>query len=238
MMITNTLKITLAELYEKEMTNSLLNYQDVPGSEDGGPANPLLISPPEDYTSSTLKIMFFGKETNGYEGSFKDSKGVDHLMRVYDAFANQSGAKKYGKHFWNAVRKFIAAFSKKNPSVTFTWNNIIKVGKDWSLGMPPESVMRWQENWFQVIRQEVQILKPDVVIFMCGPQYDKFIEKAFGSFAFVPVGNRPERQLGRILSGSLPPATFRTYHPNFLWRNGFYDYLSEIVSEAESVFKK
>lgn len=214
------------------MSYSLLNYAGVPCSKEGGPANPLLISPPNDYAASTLKVMYFGKETNGYEGSFRESKGVQHLMRIYDAFANQGGARKYGKHFWNAVSKFNSAFSKVDRSISFTWNNVIKVGKDWSMGMPPESVVKWQQNWFRVIRKEIEILKPDIVIFMSGPHYDKFIEGIFGPLTLVKVGSRPERQLARIANCNLPPASFRTYHPNYLWRNGFYGYLTEIVSES------
>lgn len=233
-MKSNKLENALVDLYEKEMSYSLLNYAGVPSSKEGGPANPLLISPPDNYSTSALKIMYFGKETNGYEGSFRESKGVQHLMRVYDEFANKGGAKKYGKHFWNAVHKFNSAFSKKGSSVSFTWNNIVKVGMDWSMGIPPEAVIRWQQNWFTVIRKEIEILEPDVVIFMSGPHYDKFIERVFGPLTLTKVGSRSERQLARIVNDLLPPASFRTYHPNYLWRNGFYDYLTEIVSESHA----
>lgn len=221
----------LIPLYKQALSQSLSNYQDVPSSKDGGPANPLLIAPPKDYASSTLKVMYFGKETNGWEGAFKDSKGVQHLLGVYDAFVNNGGAAKYRGPFWNAIRRFNTVLSKLVPSLSFTYNNIIKVGKDWSKGTPPESVLRWQENWFQVIREEVRILSPDVIIFFTGPDYDRFIEKAFGPVGLEKIGNRIVRQLARLTSTGLPNATFRTYHPNFLYRNDFSGYLSAVVAE-------
>ena len=224
----------LTPLYERELAHSLSTYQNVPTSLHGGPANPLLIRPPDNYTSSTLKIMYFGQETNGYEGPFNKTQGVQHLLRVYDAFANKAGWKRYRGFFWTAVPKFNEAFSRIDSNFAFTTNNLIKVGMDWSKGSPPEPVLKWQGNWTRLIREELRILDPDVVIFMTGPNYDRCIERAFGPFALEAVGEWPTRQLSRIISPELPAATFRTYHPGYSLRHDFYEHLAEIVGE----FKK
>ena len=224
----------LVPIYEQAFAQSLANYQDVPTSADGGPANPLLISPPENYESSKFKVMFFGQETNGWEGAFKESDGVLPLLGVYDEFVNKGVCRSYGGHFWHAVLRFIAEFTKIDPSTSFTWNNIVKIGKDWSKGTPPDSVIKWQENWFQVIREEVRILSPDVIIFFTGPNYDRFIENVFGPFTLEKIGDHSVRQLARVGSLSLPSTTFRTYHPNFLFRNGFPGYLNDIMAAIRS----
>jgi len=69
------------------------------------PTNPLLISPPKDYYKSDFKVMYFGQETNSWGGLFDQSKGVDHLLDVYDRFANEGGAYRYGGAFWNAIKR-------------------------------------------------------------------------------------------------------------------------------------
>ena len=232
---TMNLKERLTEHYEKAFAESRDTFSEVPNSADEGPANPLLISPPQNYDGSTLKVMYFGQETDGWEGSFQDSEGVQHLLRVYEGFANQGRSRQYGKHFWNALHRFDKAFSAIDSSTSFTWNNIIKVGRSCRKGTPSESVLRWQDNWFKVLKEEVRILQPNVIIFLTGPNYDKYIKKALGPFTLEPIGNRTDRQLARVKCDGLPEAAFRTYHPNYLWRNGFYDYLGDIITEFQRI---
>jgi hypothetical protein len=223
----------LIPVYARAFAQSVATAAGLPESSAGGPTNPLLISPPPQYAPSTLKVMYVGQETRGYGGAFKDSKGVEHLLGEYDRFINGGECRKYAKAFFNAVGKFNDAFSKIDPTTSFLWNNIIKIGRDWSKGLSPESVLTWQNHWFGVVREEMRILSPDVVIFFTGPNYDRFIEKAFGPFTVEPVGARTSRQLARLISEHLPAASFRTYHPNYLWRHGFYDYLKDIVAEVK-----
>jgi hypothetical protein len=223
----------LVPIYTRAFAQSVATSAGLPDSSAGGPANPLVILPPRQYASSALKVMYVGQETCGYEQAFNNSKGVEHLLGVYDDFANKGGMRKHAKAFCNAIGKFNGAFSEIEPSTSFLWNNIIKIGKDWSKGAPPESVLTWQDHWFGVLREEMQILSPDVVIFFTGPNYDRFIEKAFGPFTAEPVGAKTTRQLARLVSEHLPVASFRTYHPNYLWRHGFYDYLKDIVGEVK-----
>ena len=136
----------------------------------------------------------------------------------------------HGGPFWNAIRQFNETFSESHTSVSFTYNNIIKIGKHEAKGLPSEPILRWQNRWFEVVREEVRVLAPDAVIFFTGPDYDKFIEEAFGSVEFCQIGPRSARQLTRVRARVLPVNTFRTYHPNYLWRNDFHAYKREIVS--------
>ena len=223
----------LIPIYERAISEGLAEYNGVPTSSGGGPANPLLISAPPKYDESKLKVMYFGQETNGYENSSFGTESVHHLLAVYDSFANKGGSKKYRGHFWNGIHHFNAAFSEIEPSFAFTSNNLVKVGKCDSKGTPPENVLEWQKNWSHVIREEIRILKPDVIILFTGPRYDRFIERHFGPFDLSQVSHRPTRQLARLKCDGLPPQTYRTYHPNYLWRNGFKHYLREVVGEVK-----
>lgn len=218
----------LAALYETAMTKSLQTLSGLPSNADGGPANPQLIRVPDDYALSPLKVAYFGQETNGWEGPFAETRGVAHLQEVYHQFVNIHPFE-YGGQYWNGVKSFQKEIEQIHPAAKFTANNVIKIGRAWNSGSPPESVIEWQAHWFEVIREELRILSPDVVIFLSGPYYDRHIERIFGGSRFEPLNNRPARQLARVVANGLPRHSFRTYHPNYGYRNDFYPIRDEIM---------
>ena len=140
----------------------------------------------------------------------------------------------YGGHFWNGISQLKqlleAHFAHTGRTVSLLWNNLVKIGKYENKGSPSQEILEWQDNWFDIVREEVRLLNPDYVIFFTGPYYDKFIYRIFHDASFEPVNERNERQLARVKSIHLPIKTIRTYHPNYLWRHGFYKYLDEIVN--------
>jgi hypothetical protein len=221
----------LTDIYRKHFSECSQTINQIVSSGAEQPANPLLISPPTKYFDSDFKIMYFGQETNQWEGQFHDSKGVDHLLDVYDRFANGSPYGGPGP-FWNAVKQLNRSFSKSHASLAFTYNNIIKIGKHGSKGLPSEPLLSWQKTWFQVIREEVRILTPDLIVFFTGPDYDKFLQEAFGPIEFSQVGARSTKQLSRVRAQGLPVNTFRTCHPNYLWRHDFCSYKRDIIDAS------
>lgn len=222
----------LAALYSVAMRTSLNALNGLPTNEDGGPANPQLIRVPDDYESSNLKVAYFGQETNGWEGPFAETQGVEHLQQVYHDFVNVKTFE-YGGQYWNGVKSFQNAFSELDSSSRFTANNLVKIGKAWDRGAPPESVIDWQAHWFEVIREELKILNPDVVIFLSGPNYDRHIETIFGKVKFESLNSRPVRELARVVAEGLPRNSYRTYHPNYGYRNNFYPTQSDILDEVK-----
>ena len=224
----------LTEIYRKHFSECSKTITQVISNVTEPAADPLLISPPTKYLDSDFKIMYFGQEANGWAGSFHDSKGVDHLLDVYDKFANNVGGPAYGGPFWNAIKRLNQSFSKLHVLPAFTYNNIIKIGKHRAKGLPSEPLLRWQKTWFQVIREEVRILTPDLIVFFTGPRYDKFLQEAFGPLEFFQVGARGIRQLSRVRALGLPANTFRTYHPNYLWRHDFYSYEKDIIDASRA----
>lgn len=224
----------LRPLYETALKQCRDTVHLTPESAAGGPTNPLVIAPPKDYAESGLKIMYFGQETNGWEGSFRDGVDLDALLHLYDGFSNNGGGFKYGGQFWNALRSFQASFKEYRSDSIFIWNNLVKIGKDWSKGIPPAEVLSWQEPWFEVIRREVDLLRPDVVIFLSGPNYDWVIEHIFGKVDLSSVEDYSTRQLARVHSHLLPSRSFRTYHPGYLWRFDFHGVRDAIMVNSRS----
>lgn len=196
------------------------------------PTNPLLLAIPPDYFKADYRVMIFGKETNGWEGSFPHEKGIEHLLDIYRKFC----IGKHGGYFWNGALQLNKALSEKlktsGKTMSVIWNNLIKVGKE-DKGTPCEDILKWEDNWFDVVLFEVRELKPNIVIFFSGPDYDKYINKIFNTNddLFEGINKWDKRKLARVKSPELPSESIRAYHPNHFLRNPkkFCKYLDEIV---------
>ena len=43
--------------------------------------------------------------------------------------------------------------------VSCIWNDIVKIGKSKGKGTPPREIIEWQDEWFKITKQEIEILK-------------------------------------------------------------------------------
>ena len=197
-------------------------------------SNPLLLylNDEEKYQNADLKIMFFGQETNTWEGEL-GGKSIEELLHTYSEFFGKGKCFSYGGQFWNAVRDYVRSIKQMAPdkSVEFVWNNLIKVGKADSKGKPGADLIEFQKKEFPVIKGEIEILKPDLIIFFTGPYYDQYIEAEWGNVTFTDIHNWKKRELAEISHELLPVNAFRTYHPNYLYRKGkvYYSGVREII---------
>lgn len=203
----------LFRLYEKY-------WDDMIGSlKDNELGNPLLLNfrDEEKYEKADIKIMFLGQETNSWEGGL-GSKDINELMETYSEFLEI----RYGGQFWNAVRDYVRTIKDMNPnkSVEYVWNNIIKIGKEEGKGVPEQHLVNRQKEVFPVLREEIEIINPNLIIFFTGPYYDQYINKEWDELQFNEVNNSDKRQLAIVNHNLLPEITFRTYHPNYLYRRG------------------
>jgi hypothetical protein len=214
----------LIKLYEKYWDHMLYSLQGKNLS------NPLLIhiKDEEKYQKADIKIMFFGQETNSWYGEL-GSKSVKDLLHCYSDFLGST----YSSQFWNAVRDYVSTIQDLNPnkSVEFVWNNILKIGKENSKGKPQQDLVELQKEVFPVIREEVEILKPDLIVFFTGPYYDTYIKKEWNGVVMNEASNYKIRQLAIMQHPSLPLNSYRIYHPNFLYRQGkeFYSNVKNTI---------
>lgn len=224
---------SLVDKYQQEWDTLLSNYSATL-FYDEKPTNPLLLDIPSGYFAADWKVMIFGQETNDWEGLFPHENGVAHLLKTYSDFYNSNYCySPYDGQFWNGVSKIKKALAEKlkdsGKATSVIWNNLIKIGKAKAKGAPSEAILKFEDAWFDVISFEISVLKPNIVIFLSGPNYDKYINRIFSDVSFESINERGKRQLARVKSNRLPIDSIRTYHPNYLWRNGFYNYLDEIV---------
>ena len=101
-----------------------------------------------------------------------------------------------------------------NPDTNcFVYNNILKFAKEDDHGYPSDRVMDAEMRYLDVIQDEVDILKPEVCVFLTGVNYDSDIEKKFNGVELLPVPGFEKNWLAQIKHPHLPQKSFRTYHP-------------------------
>jgi len=146
------------------------NNNSVSGTEQV--TNPLLIQVPHDFEEYKFKIMIFGQETNGWcdecgnDGIFSSS--IEKSMKVYDEFVNKEGFLKYNSPFWQVHRHIKSNINSKEETV-FIYNNINKIGR-MDRGSNTD-INKLQFEYFNVIGKELDLIKPDVMLFFTGPKY-------------------------------------------------------------------
>jgi hypothetical protein len=86
-----------------------------------------------------------------------------------------------------------------------------------------------ERECFPVIPEEIRIIKPNVIVFLTGPNYDNVIGDNFGKVSYSDVPSFTQQRLAKV---SIPDVdfAFRTYHPGYLWRHNIEEYFHAIIS--------
>ncbi len=175
--------------------------------------NPYLLAASHDYYAAKRRVMIFGQETNtwggefGNDGVFNPDTSVEELMNLYDLFAYTG----YNSPFWNYCKVLKSAGSKQG--VSFIYNNLMKLGLVGATGYNPDIAPK-----FNPLLAEIEILKPDLLIFLSGPNYDFRIRTQISDFSMQQVLEQyPIRKFAKLkFTNETLPEAYRTYHPNYL----------------------
>ncbi|MCA5006810.1 uracil-DNA glycosylase family protein [Sphingobacterium bovistauri] len=218
----NTFSIKLNEILQDDL-------------KENKPTNPLLLFINEEkYQNADIKIMIFGQETNDWAGNFQNDINIS--INTYDEFYNSNACYSYGKQFWNGFNRFLTLLNKKFPNkkIEAIWNNVIKVGNSGrDKNYPPEYIYNIEKEYFNIINDEINILNPDIILFMSGPNYDNEIRNSLKNIQFEHFSqNFSERQIAKLNYHNFKNI-YRTYHPNYLWRNNINSYFSEIINDIK-----
>lgn len=226
----------LTALYEKYW-NSFINNVYIPNmsSKPNQPPKcsyPYLIQVTKHYISASQRVMICGQETQGWGGEYPDPSLANPkaLMGIYNGFVNQnndgSNAKKpgYNSPYWNFNWRLMQA----NPDVGFVFQNVVKVGK-YALAGCDNNIYELTKCYFPVWQEELNILKPDIIIFLTG-NYDWRIRQVVGEFHSTPVeGDEFLHELH--FENKAIPRAFRTNHPAYLQRKHRFFNVANILSE-------
>jgi hypothetical protein len=219
-------KDQLRELYASKWDGLCKGMQPI--LEDGAkiqPANPLLLCPGtekgDEYDSAKIHVMIFGQETNRWFDSGYDNSNteIERLMNIYDGFFTD---REYRSQFWNGLWLFTRMLGDQFPKkkIGYIWNNVVKIGKADKMGTPPDYIYNVEQQHFSVVKEEIEILKPHIILFLTGPNYDGRIKDKLGELTFEPLSSSyDEREIAKLTIPHVDYAV-RTYQPNYLYRQG------------------
>ena len=181
------------------------------------------------YAGADIKIMFFGQEVHHWE---KD-EDLGDTMRAYERFfeekyvvADNSGYFSQdeiapGNHFmrWgcNGIMSGIKGILDRRPGkrASLLWNNISKLST--YDGHPVDGRVHEAElAFFHVIPKEIQILRPDILVFLTGPGHNMYYDYILENFTLEgepqPIPDIPFDNLMKLPLRGVKLA-YKTFHP-------------------------
>ncbi|WP_288007519.1 hypothetical protein [Thermonema sp.] len=182
---------------------------------------PFYIDKENEWQNADIRVMIFGQETNDW-GDFNTDidltdgasihKHIKPILDYDDKFYNGGECWSYGGQFWNGFSKFRTMFEEKfsNKKIKYIWNNIVKIGKSGEKGFPPGYIIyETERKHFSVIKDELQIIKPNVVLFLTGPNYDGVVTDNFRQLKYTALSPFSARELSKV---RLSETAQRIYH--------------------------
>lgn len=216
----------LEELYNSKWENLKNTLNNIVEDENYiiKPTNPLLLKHRdcETYENSEIRVMIIGQETNDWGGDFhKEVDGIDEIIEIYTDFYSGYNFENHKGYFKNHFNGFLKMLKSKYPDKTTScfWNNVIKVGRSNDKNAPPEYILELEHKYFSVLKDEIEIIKPNVVLFYTGYTYDKYILHHFPELLKEDISGFTSAEL-QILRIDNVDFTFRTAHPQSLHYQG------------------
>lgn len=237
-----------------------LAYQDylskIHAQTDGllnNASSPLLMHVFDEYASVPKKIMFVGQETHSWAGLMNERKKLGDLIDTYRNFemGNRWGwegrkTRVLTSPFWNFNRScFVRLNGLENDrrNKGFLWSNISKF--DINGTTPSTDHIDAHPEGFDLLVQEINITKPDIIVFYAGDKYQDYLNRKLSleESAWQQVGDdsTPLKTISCTI-GDHPCRLFRTEHPRTLCQGhkyrgkGMYQLvLNKLVEAASTV---
>lgn len=194
----------LRALYEKHWMAIDICIKKYPGL-----SGPILMNIPESYFNSKKKLMIIGQQTFGW-----DIGDIDKLLKCYFDF--NFAENHVQSPFWNMTKKITEILGISRFSIA--WTNLIKC--DFNDGSPPDQISDEIFKAFPVLKNEIEILTPEIIVFFTGHSNDGKILQALPGSNFNSVPNYTDNVLSRVVNSVLPINSIRTHHPKYLRMSG------------------
>lgn len=170
-------------------------------------------------------IMFVGQIPGKWEST---ATSVIDGMEYSDKIITENY---YGSSpFFQFMAKFVSEINMvkyEDARFCYYWTNIFRIStndKDTSDKLKNYyDLLNTYINMINTLPEEINIVEPDAIIFLTGPEYDQYLQQIFScSFQSVQTIDRinDKNFLSRVISNDLPKKTFRIYHPRALIYKG------------------
>jgi len=168
------------------------------------------------YFEVSRRLLIVGQQTAGWDTCW-DQRATGAVTRLMKCYRDFHLAEAYlPTPFWGAAWQLFRRLNPAGPNYGFLWTNLIKVDQD--RRRPDRRIRELVATGFRVLAEEVNITKPDVIVFLTGPNYDYSIRLAFPGVAFHPVNDLPERLLAKLDKPADCRHAYRIYHPTGIMR--------------------
>jgi len=175
----------------------------------------------DEYLSSHRRVMIVGKETRSWSGGLgrvHDFPNINaYLQHAMDGHASYLRKPQPTSKFFQFYREVSRQMVGDKHAVlprSVAWANMF------CLSYEGKSPVRAKDQFQKIetlsrdlLRAQIEILKPDVILFVTGPGYDKYLKKFF----HISNGSVIHKKSLWSFSADKTPA-FRTTHPQ--WEKG------------------
>ena len=185
---------------------------------------PLLLDP-RAYLNQQTKLLVVGQETGGW---LDDYHNVDAQLKKYREF---NLGEKWRGPFWNITRKVETALGIDKCSCA--WTNLNRFDHN---GKPPVgAVLEAMPTLDFLLREEIQILRPEVCILYTNRKYDHRLQALYPGIEFANIPELPSSHFARLTHSALPFNTIRTPHPRTMraqhWEESFISFVRRFSSK-------
>lgn len=199
---------------------------------------PFMISVSEEYLAAPVRIMFVGKETNGWCGKLENYyDGSLSIKAINVRYENQMSEKHWKGRFFQTLGRIAKELADNKP-VAIVWNNLMKMDWDQSVRGSRTSINHSNDLYdlsLKIFRFEIELLKPNVIIFGSGKSYDRAIKKSFPEYITKEI-NKPKALWMFEINDVI---CYRTRHPNARQSKSFdptVDCYTEIIERVRKQF--
>ena len=193
------------------------------------------------YLNSEFKVLYVGQETNywfnekereqaGLLSSINDKdKYLKALVSLYSTF---NIGEKYRSSIFTFLDLVISELETYKKSVGVLWTNVLRHDYYGYKRVPynVESKITYENNY--ILRKEIEILKPNAIVFVTGPSYDLALKNTYRDLKFIEIESWSLNECAILESDVFKCKAIRVYHPNAHNRRGA-DYkheLSKLIS--------
>lgn len=236
-MVTNVQK-ELTKFYVDEVEKIICN-QAFTEEQAKELSAPFLLSVHDNYLTSDLKVMYVGKETNGWGGKYYDfinnDNCVEKMLLRYDREINNKS--RWNNRFFVVYEKLSLALAGGKKGA-IAWNNLMKMdfekkGKGYSRNSKDHSD-QLREFSKRLFLKELELLRPHFIVFATSHTYDSVLKDFLQDRQTIEVIEK--KALWKFCSHGA--VCYRTWHPqtiNYKASKTIPEYFQMIIDDIKAI---
>lgn len=201
-------------------------------------SQPQLLVIPQSYMDSEIRLMIVGQESAGWgEPSWDASsdEGQASLLSEYTGFNLALGNRWHTTPFWQGAYIVRDLVNPGGAANGFLWSNLLPVSENQGngkYGHPSDEVAK-AATAMGLLQIELEVARPDVVVFLTGVSHDHLLRSAFPEAQLVGLGEGIAEVKG-LPSGSV---AYRCEHPLTLRTRKHDSVLDRVATLARDSIK-